>query len=51
MFCASCAGADGWISVMERCLRPTEEMLLAGLGGYDCLGENGCEITESRPRP
>jgi hypothetical protein len=36
-----------WISLIERCLRPAEEMLLVGLGGDDGLGENGCDMTES----
>jgi hypothetical protein len=38
---------DCWISLIERCLRPAEEILLVGLGGDDALGENGCEMTES----
>lgn len=39
-----------WISGMERCRRPAEEMLLVGLGGEEAFGEKGCEMTESRPR-
>lgn len=42
---------DCWISPMERCFRPAEEMLLLGLGGDDAFGENGCEMTESWARP
>lgn len=43
---------DGCISVRVLCFcRSTDEMLLDGLGGLDCFGEKGWEITESRPRP
>lgn len=40
-------GGDCWISGIDLCLRPADEMLLVGLGGDDGFGSNGCEITES----
>jgi hypothetical protein len=39
------------ISAVELRCWPIEEMLLQGLGAEDAFGENGCEMTESWPRP
>jgi hypothetical protein len=44
-------GEDSWISDIDLCLRPAEEMLLQGLGGDEAFGEKGCEMTESWLRP